>query len=141
MPLGVDFLDGFFDAKSLLPFISFFLIFVVIVLIVNLVGIVLKKTIDMTILGSFDDLAGSLAGLLKWAVSISFLIWLLGFFNFRLGHEYTEGAVIYPFIASIAPWLIDTISIAMPFIKEFFDSVEEQASPPTRQAFLKYTLM
>lgn len=136
MPLGVDFLERFLDFKGLLPFISFIIIFIGIVLAVNLLGMVLKKTIDMTILGSFDDLAGSLAGVLKWAISISFLIWLLGFFNFSLGVEYTEGAVIYPFIASLAPWLIETISTVMPFVKEFFDTVEKQASPPVRQAFL-----
>lgn len=137
MDAGVDFLEEFMDFKGLLPFISFILIFVIIVLVVNLVGMVLKKTIDMTILGSFDDLAGSLAGVLKWALSLSFLIWLLGFFNFRLGEEYTEGSVIYPFIAGLAPWLIETVSEIMPFIKEFFDSMEKQASPPAREAFLR----
>ena len=137
MPLGVQVLEGITDNyKGLLPFISFIIIFIIIVLVLNLVGMVLKKTIDMTILGSFDDLAGSLAGVIKWSLAISFLIWLLAYFNISLGKEHTEGSIFYPFIAGLAPWFIETLSAFMPVVKEFFDSAKREISPPARQAFM-----
>lgn len=135
MPLGVVVLEGLFgELSGLLPFISFIVIFVLIVLLLNLLGLILKKTIDMTIMGSFDDLAGALAGLVKWAFSISFLIWLMGYFHLTLDEEYTGGSMFYPFIASLAPWVIETAGALMPFIKEFFEPAGNAPQSPSRQA-------
>mgnify|MGYP003677751884 FL=1 len=131
------FLDGYFTkVPGLIPVISFIIVFVVIVLAVNLIGLALKKTIDLTLLGSFDDLAGSLAGILKWALALSFLLWLLTFFGFQLADEYVEGAKIYPFVVSLAPWMIDTISVVLPFVKEFFEKLTPEQQPAERQAYI-----
>ncbi len=136
-PLVAGFLDGYFTKiPGLIPVISFIIVFVVIVLAVNLVGMVLKKTIDLTLLGSFDDLAGSLAGVLKWALALSFLLWLLTFFGFQLADRYTEGATVYPFVVSLAPWVIDTISVVLPFVKDFFENLRPEQQEEERQAFV-----
>ena len=137
-PLVASFLDGYFTkVPGLVPVISFIIVFVVIVLAVNLIGLALKKTIDLTLLGSFDDLAGSLAGVLKWALALSFLLWLLTFFGFQLADEYVEGAKIYPFVVSLAPWMIDTISVVLPFVKEFFEKLTPaEQQPAERQAYI-----
>tara|TARA_R110000737_G_scaffold236920_1_gene249310 strand:+ start:1040 stop:1612 length:573 start_codon:yes stop_codon:yes gene_type:complete len=136
-PLVAGFLDGYFTkVPGLIPVISFIIVFVVIVLAVNLIGLALKKTIDLTLLGSFDDLAGSLAGILKWALALSFLLWLLTFFGFQLADEYVEGAKIYPFVVSLAPWMIDTISVVLPFVKEFFEKLTPEQQPAERQAYI-----
>lgn len=134
-PLVAGWLDGLFTSvPGLVPIISFIIVFVVIVLIINLIGVVLKKTIDLTLLGSFDDLAGSLAGVIKWALALSFLLWLLSFFGFELAEKYTEGSMLYPFVVSLAPWVIDVISYLLPVVKEFFDSIRPAEESPERQA-------
>lgn len=136
-PLVAEIIDGWFaTVPGLVPIISFIIVFVVIVLIVNLIGMALKKTIDLTLLGSFDDLAGALAGIVKWGLALSFLLWLLSFFGFQLAHQYVEGARLYPFVVGLAPWIIDTISIILPFVKEFFDSLTPEQPPQERQALL-----
>lgn len=136
-PFVAELIDGWFTTvPGLVPIISFIIVFVVIVLAVNLIGMVLKKTIDLTLLGAFDDLAGALAGIVKWGLALSFLLWLLSFFGFQLADQYIEGALLYPFIVGLAPWMIDTISIVLPFVKEFFDSLSPEQRSQERQALL-----
>ena len=65
---GMTFMQEQFDVSGkLLPYLTFIIIFILIILVVNLLGKALKKILDMTLLGSFDNLAGAVIGLFKWA--------------------------------------------------------------------------
>jgi membrane protein required for colicin V production len=125
MHLGMDLLTNYFNlsGKSL-PLISFILIFIAIILSVNFIGRMLKKVIDMTILGSIDNLTGALIGILKWAFGISILLWLSSAIGFQSTAFMKESKLI-PYIEPIGPKVIDYISILIPYVHQIFEAIQE----------------
>lgn len=123
---GMSVLDERFDINGeLLPYMSFILIFIVIVVAVNFVGRFLKKILDMTLLGSVDNLAGALLAVLKWAFGISIILWLSNSFGISLQGEWTEGSLLYPYLLTLAPQLVDLVSGVMPFASNLFDMIQD----------------
>ena len=125
---GMEFLQENFELSGkLLPYLTFIIIFIAIVIIVNLIGKAVKKMLDMTLLGSFDNLAGAIIGIFKWAFGISVLLWIFNYFQINPLIEYSEDTVIYPLVASFAPTVIDYISALIPFAKGLLSTVNEVA--------------
>lgn len=126
LQVGMDFIQENFQLTGkLLPYLTFILIFIAIVILVNLVGKSVKKMLDMTLLGSFDSLAGAIIGLFKWAFGISVLIWIFNYFQINPIDAYGEDSVVYPLVVSFAPTVVDYISALIPFAKDLFSSVKE----------------
>ena len=101
---GMAFLDQHFSISGqILPYLAFILIFILIIILVNMLGKWVKKVIDMTLLGSFDNFAGGIIGILKWAFALSILIWITTSFNVSLSEQWTSGSVIYPYVEVFAP--------------------------------------
>ncbi|WNB18215.1 CvpA family protein [Marivirga arenosa] len=127
LDFGMDLLQPYFENwEQALPIISFILLFVGILLLVNLVGKVVKKILDMTLLGGLDNFAGSVIGLLKWAFGVSLVLWLGESIEISISADMAEGTYIYPIVASIAPFVVELISDYMPFIQEVFDQLKSQ---------------
>ncbi|WKK86960.2 CvpA family protein [Marivirga arenosa] len=127
LDFGMDLLQPYFENwEQALPIISFILLFVGILLLVNLVGKVVKKILDMTLLGGLDNFAGSIIGLLKWAFGVSLVLWLGESIEISISADMAEGTYIYPIVASIAPFVVELISDYMPFIQEVFDQLKSQ---------------
>ncbi|UXP33699.1 CvpA family protein [Reichenbachiella agarivorans] len=117
-----DFIDGY---EGLLPVISFAVIFIIIIIALHLLGKVLKKLLDLTLLGSLDDIAGSLLGIVKWALFISIFFWIYHSFGGEIDHDITSRSLLYEPITSFAPKLFDMLSSIFPFIMDFFEHSEE----------------
>jgi membrane protein required for colicin V production len=133
-PYLSDLFSGLFEQhQGLVRIICFIIIFIVVVVAFNLVGVALKKTIDLTPLGMFDDVAGALVGILLWAITLSFLLWFTELFGIKLSTEYTDGSLLYPFLADLAPVIVETVSTVMPSVKDFFDSLRPEKVPEERQ--------
>lgn len=129
MEVGMVYLSEYFeDFGQLLPFISFILIFLAIILLVNMLGKLLKKVIDMTLLGGFDKFAGAILGLVKWAIGVSILLWLVNNFGIELPGQ-DEDLVLYPFLTELGPKLIASLDVVLPFAKEMLESIKELLSP------------
>lgn len=127
LDFGMDLLQPYFENwEQALPIISFILLFVGILLLVNLVGKIVKKILDMTLLGGLDNFAGSVIGLLKWAFGVSLVLWLGESIEISISADMAEGTYIYPIVASIAPFVVELISDYMPFIQEVFDQLKSQ---------------
>ena len=63
MSAGMIFLQERFHAdKSTLPYISFIVIFIIIVILVQLLGRMIKNSLDKTFLGSVDQSMGAALG-------------------------------------------------------------------------------
>ncbi len=123
---GVEFLSKHLEVSdTVLPFISFILIFIIIVILVNILGKSLKKILDMTLLGSFDNLVGSIVGILKWAFGISVIFWLLNSFNLGFPASVTDGAYLYPVVQAFAPKVIDWLSVIFPVLEGFVEGIKE----------------
>ena len=128
LQVGMEFIQENFQLSGkLLPYLTFIIIFIAIIILTNLVGKSVKKMLDMTLLGSFDNLAGAIVGLFKWAFGISVLIWIFNYFQINPIVKYSEDSIVYPLVVSFAPTVVEYISAVLPFAKDLFSSVREVA--------------
>lgn len=123
---GMDLLDQHFEINgNLLPYISFILIFIGIVLLVNLIGRMLKKVLDMTLLGSVDAFAGGIVGLLKWTFGVSVILWLTTNVGLLIPDEHIKDSMLYPYIVNVAPTVVEYVAILWPLAEDLFHPIKE----------------
>ncbi|WP_017730012.1 CvpA family protein [Nafulsella turpanensis] len=103
--------------ESLLPYIAFLLLFAAIVVGINLLGKALKKILDMTFFGTFDNLIGAMVGLLKWALALSVLIWLINTLEVKLPAEAVADSFVYPVLEPFAPQVFGMMGDVLPAIQ------------------------
>ncbi len=120
---GIDWLGQYFDGyETLLPIISFIVIFLAILIVMNLVAKSLKSILDMTLLGSLDNITGAITGLLKWALVVSLMIWIIETYaNYPLD-RFSENTTLFPFISALAPFLFEILSMALPYFEDLSGS-------------------
>ena len=129
MELGMSYLADYFeDFDHLLPFISFIIIFLAIILLVNMLGKLIKKMIDMTLLGGVDKFAGGVVGVVKWGIGISILLWLTINFGIELPGQ-DEELILYPFLVDLGPNIISALDVVLPFAEDMLESIKELLSP------------
>jgi membrane protein required for colicin V production len=105
------------NAWGLLPFLSFLAVFVLVILGVRLLGLVLKKAVDFTPLGMFDNLLGAILGGLKWCFAISLLLYVLGMAGLGVSGDTARESVIYPYVLKSTPLALEVLGFVMPFLK------------------------
>ncbi|MEQ1584747.1 MAG: CvpA family protein [Cyclobacteriaceae bacterium] len=121
MGLGVEYLTHKFNADTeVLPYISFLVIFVIVVLVVVFIGGRIKNSMDKSFLGRMDAIAGALLGLVKYAFSISIILWLVDSFKISLPSDWVNDSKLYPLVAQVAPTLASFFGDFLPFFKETF---------------------
>lgn len=114
---GISFLETYFgdDLGTLLPYMSFIGIFFLVFFIIHLLGKVIKASLDYTILGKLDSVAGGIFGLLKIAFGLSLMIWISHAAKITPPTDYTEGAYVYLFLIDFAPKVFYFVSNIIPF--------------------------
>ena len=117
-----DYIEGY---DSLLPIIAFTVIFVGIILSLNLLGKAVKKVLDMTLLGNLDDIAGSVLGIVKWALFISIFFWIFDSFGGKINPETVDSSLLYSPIVSFAPGIFGLFSGLYPYFIDFFEQSKE----------------
>ncbi len=123
---GIAFLHQYIpEYSNIIPFIAFIGIFIGILIVVNLIGKLTKKLMDMTILGIFDNLAGSILGVIKWAFMISIVLWLTSQINITVPDELTSDSYLYSYIYNFAPMIGQYVSSVFPFADNLFESIKE----------------
>src|SRR5882672_7144766 len=88
---------------NVLPYVAFGVVFLVVVVLVSLLGKLLKSSIEKTVLGNADQLAGSILGLFKTAFMASVVLWITTSLNLNIPEHWTEDSWLYPMTASFAP--------------------------------------
>jgi len=88
--------------------LSFIVTFVIVLFAVLAVGKILEKFIDILLLGFLNKLAGAAFGLLKGALFLSIIIFVINYFD--TGHnllkiEATKTSIFYEPVESVAPAL------------------------------------
>lgn len=96
--------------QKLLPYFGFSIIFFPIIFLIVRLGWLLRRTIKYTLLGSFDSLAGAIAGVFTWAFGISVFLWLLDAVAIRLPKGSTEHTYVYPVVRPLAPTIIGKLT-------------------------------
>lgn len=123
---GISILERYivgFD--HILPVIAFAIIFIAVILLMNYIGKSLKTILDMTLLGSLDDIAGAIMGAIKWAFFISVLIWIYESFLGEAQHGAVQNSYLYQPISELAPGIIGLFSSVYPSFMDFFDNSKE----------------
>ncbi|MFY0626486.1 MAG: CvpA family protein [Reichenbachiella sp.] len=124
---GISILDNYIEGfDHVLPVIAFAVIFIGVIILLNYLGKSLKKILDMTLLGSLDDVGGAVIGVVKWALFISILIWIYESFAGEMIHESIETSYLYEPISKLGPTLLGIFSGLYPSFMEFFDQTKEQ---------------
>ncbi|WPP53484.1 CvpA family protein [Catalinimonas niigatensis] len=123
MPWGVAFLSETFDVTSeFLPAFAFLFIFIVIVLILSLAGRLLKLVIDLTPIGFLDGIGGALLGMIKWALGISILLWVLDTAQIELPVD--NNSLIYLNVKQVAPYVFEHLGEWSPVVKDFIGTIK-----------------
>lgn len=129
MHWGVEILQRYINSfHQFIPLISFLILFVGIIILINVLGRVLKNILDMTLLGSIDNLGGAIIGIVKWGFGISVLILVIEAIEVEIPPEMSENTFLYPKIAGFAPMVFDYISDIFPFIRELFEKLKDMIS-------------
>lgn len=106
--------------KNVLPYVAFGLVFVAVVIVVNLLGKLLKASVDKTLLGPVDEVGGALIGLIRTTFVFSIALWIVDSLNLSFISEWTEDSWLYPVVADVAPKFTHWISGFFPFFEDVF---------------------
>ena len=124
--VGIQFLSEYIpEYSNFIPFIAFIGIFIGILILVNILGRLTKKFLDLTILGAFDNFAGSIIGIVKWAFLTSVILWLSLQVNLSIPDRLTENSWLYPHIVEFAPTVGEYLSAIFPFAGDLFESIKD----------------
>ena len=125
--LTIPVANRFFDSADYFQLITvavFIGLFIAVILIINIIAKALKKVLDLTFLGLFDNILGALAGVFKWVFIISVFFWVFDSIGLRLPDEQSKGSLIYPIIERLGPTVFAWVSNMLPFIQDMIDSLK-----------------
>lgn len=114
-------LDNKFNIdEKVLPYIAFAVVFFVIVIVVNLVGKAIKTSMNKSLLGGFDQVAGASLALVRTVFMFSVMLWIADSLHFRFLNNWSEGAWLYPRVATFAPKMTAWLSEYLPVFRNVF---------------------
>jgi membrane protein required for colicin V production len=108
-----------------LPFMAFILIFLGVILIIRGLAFLVKKTLDFTILGSVDSLAGGILGVVKTAFILSFFLWIANSFEFKVSEDWVKDSKSYAYIEPMAPIIVRFLDDYTPVISRAVSTIQE----------------
>jgi membrane protein required for colicin V production len=106
--------------EKILPYVAFGVVFIIVVIIVSLLGKLLKSSLEKTVLGKADQVAGSILGILKAAFMASVVLWIVSSVEIEIPEKWSEGSWLYPFTASLAPEITNWIAEIFPVFSDLF---------------------
>lgn len=109
----------------MLPFVAFLIIFLLVIISIRSLAFLVKKTIDLTILGSLDNVAGSVLGILKTSFILSLLLWVANSFDFKVSEDWITASKVYPIIQPIAPFVITLVDAYTPIINQAVSTIQD----------------
>ncbi len=119
MGTAMLFLDERYNInENVLPYVAFALVFIIVVVGVTLLGRFFKSSLDKTVLGSVDQFAGSILGMLKTAFMLSVVLWLLGSLTIFIPEHLTEDSWLYPVVARFAPTVTAWVGEVFPAFRD-----------------------
>lgn len=123
---GIVFLSNYIIGYDhLLPILAFAIIFIGLIILITYLGKTIKKILDMTLLGSLDDIAGAVMSAVKWALFISIFLWIYESFGGQIDEELTTTSYLYGPISTFAPGIFRVFSGLFPHIMDYFDQSKD----------------
>ena len=112
--------DRFNINEKVLPYLAFAVVFVIIIIVVSLIGKMIQSSLDKTLLGSADKIAGAVLGVFKMAFMVSVVIWILDALQISFLDSMGEDSMLYALTASIAPIVTSWIGEVIPAFSDIF---------------------
>ena len=97
----------------------FVLLFFGLSFLVNMLARIIRKAIQLILLGWLDSLLGSIVAVFKWAFIMSMILWVLQGAGMRLPGKHLNSSHLFPYISAIGPKAFDLIDTLLPFMDEF----------------------
>lgn len=94
--------------------IAFATTFIIVVIIINLLGHLLAKLADMVALGFLNKITGAIFGLLKGALLLSIILFIINKFDTShrfITNDKRESSYLFKPVESLAPALFEIISL------------------------------
>lgn len=113
--------SSYFEVGAVVIFIA---LFVLLSLLIKAGAKAIKSVIDFTLLGTLDNIAGALAGVLKWAFLVSVVFWVFDSVGFGFVDRFANDGYILPYIVGIGPAVFEWVSLLVPMVKDLLDSME-----------------
>ena len=129
---AAEMLNDLFDLdQKYVAVFAFLMTFIVVLFLVLTLGKALEKVVKILLLGLLDKLAGAVFGILKGALLLSILIFVINYFNFGdylFKEEIRSKSIFYEPVESIAPalysWLdSNNFTFEIPDKEELMDKV------------------
>ena len=112
------------SATKWLPVISFLLVFIVVILLVGLGARLIKKTINLAMLGWLDSLGGVVFYIIIYTIIFSVLLFFAEKI-FLLKPAVIESSVVYKYVSPWGPKVIDNLGKILPIFKDMFSQLED----------------
>jgi membrane protein required for colicin V production len=100
---------------SYLPLIAFTAIIVVVMIVAFIFGKLIEKVVDLMALGLVNKLLGALFGILKAVVLLSFILYLITWFDQKeklITPAMKENSMLYKPGSSVAAWGMEKVGMA-----------------------------
>ena len=129
---AAEMLNDLFDIDpKYVAVIAFLLTFIVVIFLVITAGKIVQKFVDILLLGFFNKLAGAVFGMLKGALILSIVVFVINYFNFGdfiFKEDMRQKSIFYEPVESIAPalysWLDSkNFTFEIPEKEEVLDAV------------------
>lgn len=111
------------DAKWLPP-LSFLLVFLAVAFLISVIGKIIQKTFEAVMLGWVNRLAGVAVFILLYSIIYSVFLFYAVQLHF-LKAETVNSSTVYPYLQPLAPKIINTIGIVIPWFKNMFGQLEQ----------------
>jgi membrane protein required for colicin V production len=116
------------------PLAGFLVIFFISMILIRMVGWILKKAINLILLGGIDSAAGGVLGAVKSGFYISLFLWFTTEFRMELPKKWLRESEILGYIKPLAPAVISAVEPIFPSVKstrnkldEFVEKIKEKA--------------
>ncbi|GAB2497657.1 CvpA family protein [Algoriphagus taiwanensis] len=116
------------------PILAFLIVFGITLVLVNLAGWVLKKMMDLILLGGFDSLAGGILGIVQTGFFISLFLWFSLQFGLQMPKEWKKDSEALVYIEPLAPGIISVLEPIFPKVKEMVETMKEIAEEYAKKA-------
>ncbi|GAA0877831.1 hypothetical protein GCM10009119_07990 [Algoriphagus jejuensis] len=131
--LGVYFMDpvskylaNHLDSLSFaFPVIAFLIVFGITMALVGIAGWVLKKMMNMILLGGLDSIGGAILGIVKTAFFISFFLWLANLYDLKMAKDWSAKSEYLQYIDPLAPAVIWMLEPIVPKVSELQKTIIE----------------
>lgn len=107
------------------PIIAFLIVFGITLALVGVAGWILKKMMNMILLGGLDSVGGAILGIVKTAFFISLFLWLANLFDLKMSKEWSAKSEFMQYIEPLAPAVIWILEPIVPKIGELQKTVDE----------------